>query len=154
MITLLCLHDNMYSYTTDHRILHLHILHQQIIPPIRWKPIDVASNHVLEKCVTQNITTQGDIFAIEFGNESKKTLGHYRSLATKANFNGNIESKFWEGLTTSVGRSPIPIYAIDNEFSLFPDNWTMWNLNKLSAKESILHGNHLLWLIKRWCSQI
>lgn len=56
------------------------------------------------------------------------------------------EEKFWADLSidfdseNECGR--VPIYAIDNEISLFPSNYTTWNLNKFQGG-SILSGEEM-----------
>lgn len=48
------------------------------------------------------------------------------------------QDRFWSILRGTL-HYEAPVYAIDNEKSLFPDSCLGWNLNKTTLKESIIH---------------
>lgn len=80
---------------------------------------------------------------------TQMTLGAYKEIATVERYpNGHnhieIEKLYWKNIKAISSRRTcdkyIPIYAIDNEQSRFPEDWPWWNLNELTAHESIIQG--------------
>lgn len=51
------------------------------------------------------------------------------------------ENLFWQGIAERSDQpSYVPLYSIDNEFSLFPrTKETCWDLSKFTASESLIH---------------
>lgn len=48
------------------------------------------------------------------------------------------EDRFWDHMKSGKNSSMIPLYAIDNELSLF-ERQSLWNLNQFEYKDSIIH---------------
>lgn len=66
------------------------------------------------------------------------TLEAFQNLANKHSSNGPNENSFWEGI--SQRNHNTPVYAIDNEKSLYPNDWMYWGMNQLNSDHSIIHG--------------
>lgn len=52
------------------------------------------------------------------------------------------EDAYWANLSKRASTEKpefVPDYAIDNELSLFTDDYTHWNLNKFTGSDSIIH---------------
>lgn len=52
------------------------------------------------------------------------------------------EDAYWENMSNrNTKKMPkfVPDYAIDNDFSLFPESYTHWNLSKFTDLQSIIH---------------
>lgn len=128
----------------------------QVIPPpsMRVKPIDIPDSYKLLNCISQDVSKlskNANICYLHYDNKKTETmtLKDYRNLATVQKYPDNlsyneIEDLFWKNL--KVLASPhtqtksVPIYAVDNEKSRFPENWPWWNLNELTVRESIILG--------------
>lgn len=48
------------------------------------------------------------------------------------------EDRFWNHMKSGKNSSMIPLYAVDNELSLF-ERQSLWNLNRFKYKDSIIH---------------
>lgn len=48
------------------------------------------------------------------------------------------EDRFWNHMKSGKNSSRIPLYAVDNELSLF-ERKSLWNLNQFKYKDSIIH---------------
>lgn len=48
------------------------------------------------------------------------------------------EDRFWNHMKSAKDPSMIPLYAVDNELSLF-ERQSLWNLNQFKYKDSIIH---------------
>lgn len=84
--------------------------------------------------------------AYDISYDYKKTLS-YKDYAEKARDLekkiGNLsineyEDLHWQSLS-SKNALDAPLYAIDNNKSLFPNSCQSWNLNRFTYKESIIH---------------
>lgn len=77
---------------------------------------------------------------LQYDDEPRMTYAEFSKLAkkTEAEFEGKtneqMEDLFWDGL-----RDNKMLYGMDNQFSLFPDDYTVWNLSKFTQKESLIH---------------
>lgn len=51
-----------------------------------------------------------------------------------------MEEMFWAELPKRMqSKKTKTIYSIDNEMSRYPSDWSIWNLNRLTTNESIIH---------------
>lgn len=109
----------------------------------------LPENYQLENCVRQRIkcTQKSKMYYIEYDKSdiTSMSLASYSVIAKNASTNYSsheeIQKSFWENLETRATQknAPVPIYAIDNEITCFPDQWKYFNLSKIQAHESILH---------------
>lgn len=61
-------------------------------------------------------------------------------IETKKFEQNQSDSSFWEDIERRSSVDAInPIYGIDNEESLFPNEYKFWNLNKITSDVSIIH---------------
>lgn len=53
-----------------------------------------------------------------------------------------LENIHWKEVMERAGGKTFEnlLYAIDNQTSLFPDDWP-WNMNQIKSKDSIIHRN-------------
>lgn len=69
----------------------------------------------------------------------KKTSMTYEQFVEMAGANNtpisDAEKSYWASIEKNR-----PVYAIDNEFSLFADRTEQWNLNRLTRNDSIIHN--------------
>lgn len=115
------------------------------------KPIKVSDDYVLTNCSLQELerlNTNDTIFTLSFKHKKKMTLRKYENLATSAPSPFRSDSSFteiedifwtdWHNQTNLFSNKQTVYYATDNELSLFPDDWPYWNINRLTARESII----------------
>lgn len=67
----------------------------------------------------------------KFSTMAKRKEKDFGSLTIK-----QAEDLFWDAQRMEKKR---PYYGLDNEFSLFGDGCNMWNINKFTHVESLLH---------------
>lgn len=87
------------------------------------------------------------VFVLNVEKNRKMLHSTFKKLALKmqGGFEGKtfaeLEDSHWQNLAqrTSKGCKLIPLYAIDNEFSLYPEDCEFWNMNKFTGKESMIH---------------
>lgn len=83
---------------------------------------------------------------------TRMTLDAYKKMANEvdaqlAHLNSDeIEELYLENLSKwSKSQEKcafkIPVYAINNHISRYPNGWKFWNLNQLTSAESIIHGS-------------
>lgn len=114
---------------------------------MRPKLIDIADDYMLERCVemaTSKLGRGSGISILKFEKEKQMTLKEFKIIAMKQNSErdgdfDSVEAKFWQQFKKG-GSKQQPIYSIDNEITRYPDEYTSWNLNKLSNIESIIHN--------------
>lgn len=127
----------------------------KVIPPIefrRMKSREVPKNEILKNIVHRNSTkiTLGESAAYDLWYESysKMKFGKYEEMAKKAEtrYTGmsvkQREDAYWANISKRDNNKKtklIPVYAIDNNISLFPETFTHWNLSKFTCAESIIH---------------
>lgn len=83
------------------------------------------------------------IHVIRLGDPSLMTYGELITHSKQfSSFDVNPENSFWNKVKmteTAFKNTQRPIYAIDNEISLFDDSVNDWNLNRLTKEHSIIH---------------
>lgn len=112
----------------------------------------LPDSFILKTVVTQFrdeiAASPSSAFNLNFETSEKMTYAEYVRMAMEieAPFKkmtiAQIEDRFWQNADeVAKGTAKfVPKYAIDNEVSLFPDTCPIWDLNKFSAKESLIHG--------------
>lgn len=67
----------------------------------------------------------------------KMTLEDFRQRALAngvvSAYHEQAETRFWNGLNNR-GNVNVPVYAVDNERTIYPTGWPYFNMNKLSPK--------------------
>lgn len=52
-----------------------------------------------------------------------------------------LQDEFWENIARRSTRSQLdPIYAIDNEISMYSNEWDVWILNTITSEVSFIHA--------------
>lgn len=121
----------------------------QIIPPKQqYTPVSVADDFNLN-CVSQMVSKLGEtnLLHMPFSRSKKIKLKDFESMAKQFDPShvslDELEAKLWNDLSVNTAsKKEIPIYAIDNELSLFSPSYTTWNLNKFEGG-SILTGKEM-----------
>lgn len=105
-------------------------------------------NYMLSKCVTQRVmklTKSRKIYGICFDDEDRMSVQQFaaKSKCFEQQNEIPIEDEFWENMDLrSNGNAENPIYSIDNENSLFPQDCNLWNLDSITSDVSIIHGDN------------
>lgn len=104
---------------------------------------DIAGTRKLMRVVSQKVESisSGMAFNMSFS-ERKQTYASFKRKALSCDENLNIqeyEDRFWEYMKRGVSNSMKPSFGIDNNFSLFGESCSSWNLNKLTYSDSIIH---------------
>lgn len=118
---------------------------------MRPELIEIADDKILNKCVemtTRKLSRGSGVFMLTFQKEKKMTLKEYKRIALNEISERNrdydaVETQFWQHTNESSSQKVLKshtIYAMDNDFSRYPDECTSWNLNKLTNVESIIHN--------------
>lgn len=115
----------------------------KIIPPkkiISRPPRKTVSlNNVLQKA-----EKVGDGYVILYHRKKKMMFEEFQNQAMALDREigtrtiEQMEDLCWDNVKSAKSA---PLYAIDNPVSLFTRHCSSWNLNKLSEKDSIIHGN-------------
>lgn len=122
--------------------------------------MEVSKNYKLLHCNVQNIcelAANSGIYRLTYDQSEEMSLKEYWDAAMNAgeiyrqyamdefgrypeNLNfSEIADLFWNHLKERSSQTcKMPIYAVDNEISRFPDNWKWWNLNALTPEISCL----------------
>lgn len=102
-------------------------------------PKSVRNDYILKTCVGQSVSELASgIYMINFGNPTSMSLKEFGVLANTRISNAPNEDSFWEGILKRNGLAPV--YALDNEKSLYPKDWLYWGMNQLNSDQSIIHG--------------
>lgn len=130
---------------------------------MRVEPTAVSNEYTLLNCNIQNaveLGTNSGMYRLTNTQSKKMSLKDYRDCAMDAvekyrqismgdvgrypeHLNlSEVEDLFWDNLqkrTVTCRKMPkrlLPIYAVDNELSRYPENWQFWNLNALTPQVS------------------
>lgn len=117
----------------------------QIIPPdvYRNNSMCIEGSYKLLNVKTQKVAMDASKSAFEVANNRVNKMS-YNAFVKKAQvFEQDLqipeyEDRFWDNMKSGKKSSMIPLYAIDNELSLF-ERKSLWNLNKFKYKDSIIH---------------
>lgn len=117
-------------------------------------PVVIPDDFKLLNCAVQTVSelsTGSGIYCLDHMEHRQMDLGSYRELAMEEKYQQNldydqIQQLFWQNLheITTIRPMPmekVPIYAVDNECTCFPDDFGFFNLNRMSTYESVLHLN-------------
>lgn len=101
--------------------------------------MNLNGDFMMKRCLIQNVTkwTQG-IHMIEFSKEKQMTLSEFQKFAQGQATEKPNEDEFWKNIIKR-NKSP-PMYTVENEVSMYPLDYPVWRLDKLEAKDSIIHG--------------
>lgn len=119
---------------------------------MRPELIEIADDYVLQRCVPMSVSklSRKSGYRLTFDEEYKMTLKEYKELALSRNEVQNndchsAETQFWDHLKKSTQTTKsTSVYAMDNNISRFPEEFQFWNLNKLTAAQSIIHNGHTI----------
>lgn len=103
-----------------------------------------------------------DCFVVSFDKKEKMTFLEFKSknqIFEKFSHStvNQIEYVHWDNLKqrTTHCEMPSPMYAIDNEWTLFEDsNNCQWNLGNLSYEDSFIQPVRILWNIIKFDQRI
>lgn len=117
------------------------------------RSISIAANTVLNavrsisadpirntKCVNLRYSDEPEMTYVEFSELAKKTEAKFERKTIE-----QMEDRFWIGLGDTEA-----LYAMDNEFSLFPDDCTVWNLSKFTQNESLIHRVIIIYFVSAY----
>lgn len=118
-----------------------------MIPSHKFKSNQVKKSQILKTVVWQTVEESNEeAVSLSFNKKSKMTYADFEQQAKKAENSigadsiDEIENRLWEYLQGNVCEY-VPLYAIDNEFTLFkPNSNSQWNLNAFTHEQSIIHG--------------
>lgn len=91
------------------------------------------------------LTKSRKIYGICFDDEDRMSVQQFaaKSKCFEQQNEIPIEDEFWENMDLrSNGNAKNPIYSIDNENSLFPQDCNLWNLDSITSDVSIIHGDN------------
>lgn len=102
----------------------------------------------MRKCVEQDIEklSENKVYRWYIKSECQMTIKEFRIASSKFENETqtsakNMEDQCWDNVELrSTVEVATPIYGLDNEKSLYPENFEPWNLNKISPNVSIIHG--------------
>lgn len=102
-------------------------------------PKNVRNDYILRNCVVQDVSKlKCGIYMINFDTKKSMTLKEFKILANEHTSEKPNENSFWN---TILERNDCPpVYAIDNEKSLYPNDWAYWGLNRINCEHSIIHN--------------
>lgn len=137
----------------------------KVIPPkvIKSKlPRDAIS---LNRVISQKVKKKENLFLLSFNEKQSMKLGDFKVRSTelfKDIENSSIaekEDRFWQNMTERSENginSATPMYAIDNDFTLFDNQTKHGNLSKFSYADSIIHpvSFHIFCDIVIFCAKI
>ncbi|XP_031625630.1 lysine-specific demethylase 4D-like [Contarinia nasturtii] len=114
----------------------------KIIPPVLRKhtPIIIPDDFRLNSCILQTtkILNETGVTHLLFQKKRAMTLGQFKDLAKNFEHSemslAQRETNILQNLCNiTKKRTPVPIYAIDNVISRFPENYPNWNLDKFQG---------------------
>lgn len=104
----------------------------------------IDDNLLLNKVLKTNLhKVKNGVFGMSFAEKYKtqKTYSEFVDFAKKSGLDQeeeNSEKSFWE-FVRNPKCSKVPLYAIDNDMTLFPETCSTWNLSQIKAEESVIH---------------
>lgn len=111
-------------------------------------PKDEKLTTIVDQKSTKITLGQSAVYDLWYDSFTEMKFSDYEKLAMAAekSYVGmsqkQREDAYWQNISKrALNKMPkfVPIYAIDNDISLFPDSYTHWNLNKFTGQESIIH---------------
>lgn len=113
----------------------------------------IAANRVLNavKSISADPISNTNCANLRYDDQPQMTYAKFSMLAKKAEnkFEGKtieqMEDLFWLGLGETEA-----LYGMNNEFSLFPEDCTMWNLGKFTQNESLIHRVIIVYLLSTY----
>lgn len=108
-------------------------------------------NFPIPTAVIQNVygASQG-AYLMSYDEETVKTMTYSEFSKTATSFEAKFasenetaaetENSYWQYIKGRKTRMDKPIYGIDNPISLFPESCDVWNMNKLSQNDSLIHS--------------
>lgn len=135
-------------YSENNCVRLSNCVYSQINPPPEFSPFTqkLPNDYRLVNVVKQSVESIGNGFNLLYAKQKPIRLEKFQTMAKgmeaeiKSESLDALENRFWETLSSNNAI----MYGIDNEISLFGDKCKIWNLNKLSPRESSIHGQQLM----------
>lgn len=109
------------------------------------KPKLVHSRFNLGNCVVQKTSKFGDstdMYILDYDVQKSMTVSKFKDHVAKNHVNtNNVEDSFWCDILKR--NSKPPIYPVEKDLSLYPDDWSYWRMNALTQNQSIIHQEGL-----------
>lgn len=104
--------------------------------------IEVADNFPVPIPYQQKFEAAGlGTYLINY--HKKKPMTYAQFLNATKNYGNCTEDEFWHNVKKETGKQITPIYGNDNAMSLMTGSSDVWNLSKITEKESLIHATDM-----------